>query len=229
MNANSNNYLKFNYVFDLETGESLEHLVEVSKNDIISKVDIPKTLPEWVKLENNKCSNCTLHDSDYCPIAVRLIDPIKKFHNFKSHCKTHVTVISNERNYSKDTDLQDGLRSLFGLIMATSGCPSMDSFRPMALHHLPFASINETIYKIVSMFLVKRFSEYKEQSSMPISVQEIEDIYNKIEEINFGMKERLLQYVKNDSTLNAIIILDSTASMVSFRLEKMLQELQYDV
>lgn len=217
--------LTFRYIFNLETGETLEHEVQVDKKTITSHVDVPKKIPDWAMLENNQCGNCTLKGTDYCPIAVRLIAPINTFHTLTSHCKAHVSVVTNERTYAKDTDVQDGLRSLFGLIMATSGCPSMEAFRPMALHHLPFASVSETTYRIISLYLIKRFIEYKGKTSMPISIDEVDSIYDKIDGVNAGIRARLSQCVKNDSTLNALVILGSVASLVPFKLEQTLNDL----
>lgn len=90
----------------------------------------PSKPSDWAKLSFHQCDRCQLKDTEYCPVAVRLEAPLKSFNSYISYKRVNVTVTSEERIISKETDLQDGLRSLFGLIMATSGCPTMAPFEP---------------------------------------------------------------------------------------------------
>lgn len=62
--------------------------------------------------------------------------------------------MTEERTYSKDTLLQQGLASLLGIVMTTSGCPVLEPLKPMVRFHLPFATLTETVYRMVSMCLV---------------------------------------------------------------------------
>ena len=41
--------------------------------------------------------------------------------------------------------------------MATSGCPHMDFFKPMARFHLPLANAEETVYRATSMYLLAQY------------------------------------------------------------------------
>ena len=68
-----------------------------------------------------------------------------------------MTVIVKERGYFKIGTLQEGLSPLLGIIMTTSGCPVMEPLKPMVRYHLPFASLEETVFRMVSMFLMAQF------------------------------------------------------------------------
>jgi hypothetical protein len=71
----------------------------------------------------------------YCPVARNLARVADHFKDEKSFRKATVFVKSPERFYGKQTDLQTGLQSLFGLIMSTSACPHMEFLRRLAKFH----------------------------------------------------------------------------------------------
>jgi hypothetical protein len=58
-----------------------------------------------------------------CPVAIDIETISSQFADILSYEEAHIEVITQERSYSKATDAQTGLRSLLGLIMATSACP----------------------------------------------------------------------------------------------------------
>ena len=114
------------------------------------------SLPAWTLLEHEQCICCPLDSSrsPHCPIAVNLVRLIDDFKGFLSSDRVSVTCTTPERTYLKETFLQNGLHSIFGLIMATSACPVMDFFRPMARFHLPFSTLEESLVRTVSFYLL---------------------------------------------------------------------------
>ena len=90
----------------------------------------------------------------HCPVALNIQGLVEAFRESRSHESVEVTVTTAERTFSKATTLHEGISSLLGLIMATSGCPIMERLKPMARFHLPFASLEETTYRMLSMYLV---------------------------------------------------------------------------
>src|SRR5690606_4431441 len=100
---------------------------------------------DWTRLDYCQCSNCPLRKSETpcCPAAVDLQQLVADFKNQAAFQKVDVIVSTQERSYSKRTGLEEGLRSLMGLIMATSECPILGELRPMASHHMPFATNDE--------------------------------------------------------------------------------------
>src|SRR5260221_470722 len=123
------------YHFRLEDGRVLSHSIAFDPQTAHAP-EPAETPPEWARLEHGQGDGCGLHKSGSCPIAVRLAKPLKTLNGIVSHAPVTVTVVTEEREYGKATDFQEGLRSLLGLIMATSGCPSMAPFRFMARYHL---------------------------------------------------------------------------------------------
>ena len=84
------------------------------------------------------------------------MEPLKQFGTIHSHTEVTTTVVTPERTYVQQGHAQEALRSLFGLIMATSGCPLMLPFKYMARYHLPFSTIEETISRITSTYLLRQ-------------------------------------------------------------------------
>lgn len=224
--APEENHYTFKYHFLLGDGIELSQSVIVDKETLISAINTPTPFPEWTALEFNQCSHCTLKNSAHCPIAIRLIEPLALFNPYISYNKVTVTVTTDERTYSKKTDLQDGIRSLFGLIMATSSCPSMEPFRPMARFHLPFSTIDETVYRVTSMYLLSEFFLHEEESHIPFNMENLFSLYDIIQNVNMGIIQRLRAVAEKDSTLNAVNILDSYAALVPMYIQKKLDQLK---
>lgn len=126
--------------------------------------EIPEQLPSWTKLDSNKCPHCLLNiqSHPHCPVAVHLMKVLAICTNLLSYETIHVDIITNERNVSKETSAQKGVSSLMGLIMATSGCPHTNFLKPMARFHLPLASIEETMCRAVSMYLLAQYFRRKQ-------------------------------------------------------------------
>jgi len=81
--------------------------------------------PKWTRLDHQRCSNCPLSKDDFshCPAAVDLHRVIEDFQGLPAVQKALVWVRTPEREYTKQVGLDEGLRALLGVIMATSACP----------------------------------------------------------------------------------------------------------
>ena len=143
------------YFFEFEKGISWKY--ELSFDD--AQRYIPPaagTAKSWTALEFNKCPHCPLKKdtSPQCPVARNLDQIVEDSKTAISFTRAKVTVTTPERAYAKECAAQDGLRSLFGLLMASSGCPHLDWLRPLARYHLPFASADENLFRVLSLQLV---------------------------------------------------------------------------
>lgn len=225
MEQQEENY-SFEYQFCFEDGRTIFENVEVAKDTLLSGINELITPPEWTRLEFQKCKGCKLKGSTHCPVALRLVEPLRKFNRYSSYTPVKVSVETQDRTYSKDTDLQDGLRSMFGLIMATSGCPSMAPFKPMARFHLPFSTIDETVYRVTSMYLLKKFFIFKTEGIIPFLMDELDALYETIQSVNIGIFERLRVVSEKDSALNAVNILDTFAALVPIYISSKLNLLE---
>ena len=116
-------------------------------------------LPEWTLLDKRSCRACTLDASEHehCPAAVAVADLIEPFGEIVSFTAAKVSVATKERTVTMDTTVQRALRSLLGLYMATSGCPVLARFKPMARYHLPFATPEETLFRSAGAYLLAQY------------------------------------------------------------------------
>ena len=183
--------------------------------------------PEWARLENRQCSNCTLRAdaSPYCPVARNLAPVIDRFVNRISFEEVEFTVKVPAREYRGRVALQKAVGAIFGLIMATSGCPVLDKLRPMASTHLPLAEMGETRYRAISMYLTAQFLRARKGLSAEWDLKGLELIYEQIGEVNRYFIARLRAIKMEDANLNAIIGLDcfrmTSDAVVSRSLDKL--------
>lgn len=185
---------------------------------------------DWTKLSFHRCSACSCDQQQYCHIAVRLQKPARLLNEFVSHQPLEVEVIAPERTYFKKTNAQEGLSSLFGLVMATSGNPAFDHLRGLARFHLPFASLEETMFRSASAYIMREFIRDGDMPDKQAIQDGLRAKYDVIAEVNRCAIYRLRQGIvpQFDAQQNAIIILDSLGAMVSLSLEnrlKMLSEI----
>ena len=167
----------------------------------------PENMPDWIRLENNKCTNCPLDSKEilHCPAALSIHKIAAQFHHDFSITRVDVCVDTIDRSYVKNTDLQTCLRSLFGLVMATSGCPVLSRMRAMAVFHLPFSNLDETIFRIVSTYLVKQYLAMQHGEDNPDwELKGIEDYYHELGVVNQHLLKRLRQASRRDANINAI-------------------------
>ncbi len=188
-----------------------------------------KELPEWAKLEYCKCSHCTLNEADHpcCPLATALAGVIYEFKDIPSYEEVDVSVVMPERTIAKRTTAQKGISSLIGLITPASGCPHTIFFRPMARFHLPFSTHEDTVYRATSMYLLARFFQEKEGAVPEEDFEGLKSIYNNIHKVNVAFSKRLRTASEEDSSVNAIIILDLFTRTIPKVIEDQLDEIRY--
>ncbi|MBF0360512.1 MAG: hypothetical protein HQK49_05835 [Oligoflexia bacterium] len=213
--------IQYNFVFDddkkSDYGRTVKYLIEFNDQNLSYCCKKPEG-PEWSKLEFNRCQNCTLkkEEHNYCPVAKNLSELIDEFNEVNSFQKAKVYVQTPERIYSKNTDVQTGLLSCFGAIMAASGCPHLDIFRPLVKFHLPFSTFEETIYRVVSMFLLKQcYGNLDSKINFKEMMEVLKEKYAQVEIVNQGMLERINKVVKKDADKNAFVALNSFAQIFS--------------
>lgn len=173
--------------------------------------------PEWAKLKFIRCPNCTLDEEQhaFCPIAVNLVGLVDIFRDMISYKEVDLIIQSEERRYAKRTTLQQGISSLVGIYMVTSGCPIMEKLKPMVRHHLPFATLKETQYRAVSMYLLAQYFLYRRGKKPDWDLKNLVKIYDDIQIVNKHFARRLSRIKIKDATLNALVKLDMFAKYVS--------------
>lgn len=179
-------------------------------------------LPGWTRLEHHQCPNCPLSPATtpHCPVAVNLIGLMDAFMDCLSTEPADITVRVESREYTKRAPVQYGVSSLMGLMMATSGCPLLSKLRPMVQTHLPFATIEETIYRAVSMYLLAQYFRYQKQLKPDWDLEHLVELFEQIGQVNQAFSRRLVSINPKDASLNALANLDCFAMVTAFSITK---------
>jgi hypothetical protein len=220
--------LPFHYTFEFpdNTEKQFEVRLNAKTLELVNKKDLPK--PAWTKLKYKQCEDCPLGDEhEYCPVAVNLSALVESFKDSISYDRTNVRVQTNERVYEKMTTVQKGLSSIVGIYMVTSDCPVMDKLRPMVRFHLPFGSIEETVYRAVSMYLTAQYLLMRQGKTPDWDLTKLVEIYRAVTHVNRGIANRLASASEEDANTNAVVILSAYAEMIPFSIEHHLAELEY--
>jgi hypothetical protein len=220
------NPIKIDYIFNFKNGDKREIPIQLDENTLALVSNVALTPSFWSALTFHQCNNCPLDPQSHpnCPIALSLGDIVNTFQNYNSYDTVTVEVIDSRRSYFKETTLQNGLGSLMGIIMATGGCPIMEPLRPLVRFHLPFASMEETEFRIVSMYLVAQYFRDKNGKNADWPLAGLQEIYNKVKDVNKFFAERLRSATSKDASVNAIIILDCFAKAVPFAIRTTLSD-----
>ncbi len=184
--------------------------------------DTGKPPPPWTRLDFHRCGHCPLpHTTPTCPFAAAFSGFVEDFDRFYSYEEALIKVETQSRTIVARKPLQHAVASLIGLIGATSGCPHLAFYRPMARFHLPFARDDETLYRVFSMYLLSRFLE-----NGTVDLADLTTHAAAACRVNHGMAERLRAAFRKDVMVNAIITLDSFAQAVPLVIEDRLNELR---
>lgn len=173
--------------------------------------------PEWTRLGCNQCSNCPLDPAtvEYCPAALDFADIAQHFANTASIERADVWVHTKERSYFKNCDMQNILRSLFGLIMASGSCPILSRLKPLAEFHLPFASLEETVHRMTGTYLIRQYLIKCQGHGEPDwDMKGLQQLYHELKVVNMALMQRIRQASKEDANINAIQTFVSISSIV---------------
>lgn len=218
-----------NYFLIPEKGNEVNFNLRFNEPDCLFITSSQEPLADWTKLEFHRCTNCPLDiDScERCPVAVNLSDIINYCGALCSHDRVQVEVTMPDRKMTADMTLQKVLSSLVGLVMATSACPHLAFFRPMARFHLPLANEQETIYRAVSTYLLSQYFQVREGKPADMDLSGLVDIYHQLQNINTAMAARVRAASKQDAASNAVVLLDLFAKTVPYSIEDSLEDIRH--
>ena len=219
--------IKIVYDFRFPDGTAKKFDIHLDRDNLLLMADRKQELPPWARLEYKQCSNCPLDKTrhPYCPVAANLSGIVQEFRGITSKDTVDVNVVVKERAYSKTTSIKEGLSPLLGVIMATSGCPVMEPLKPMARYHLPFASLDETAYRTLAMFLVAQLIREQAGKKPEWGVEGLAKIYGEIKTLNKDFGQRMIEAARSDANVHALVNLNVFALMVPMAAEKMLKEM----
>jgi hypothetical protein len=184
--------------------------------------------PNWTRLDYQQCSNCPLSRNDYshCPAAVDLYRVIEDFQGLPAFTKAMVWVRTPEREYTKQAGLEEGLRALLGVIMATSACPVLGKLKPMAQNHLPFANNQEFILRAVSLYLARQYFNFREGRLADWELKGLVRMFQQLQLVNQAFWQRIHDTCDGDSNLKAFLTFFSMSSSMTYSLETQLQKIR---
>jgi hypothetical protein len=216
------------YCYKFASGSLATFTLNLDRKTLLLQKGKHRHPPLWALLGHKQCEICPLEVKDnlYCPVAVNFVDIAEKFKDFVSHEDVVVTVTTADRIYAKNTTIQQGLSPLIGIIMTTSGCPVMEHLKPMVRFHLPFASLDETVFRMVSMHLLVQYYRNQEGMKTEWRLDGLTSVYAKVSIVNRDFADRLRDAAKKDANINALVNLDCFATMVPFVAEDTLKQLK---
>lgn len=226
---NEQDLIKFKYSFIFADGKNIDFSIRLDSHNLNYVADNHDVPADWAKLENGQCPNCALDSATimYCPVCLRIHNILNAFLNTASYEKVKVIVQAAERVYSSDTTIQKGLSSMLGIYMVTCGCPILSQIKPMVRYHLPFASLEDTLYRAASSYLLRQYFRHSKGEEADWDLKGLVDIYREIQTVNIGLMERFRSLAKKDASINAMILLDIFAKELPYSIEESLKELEY--
>lgn len=196
------------YRLTFTDGECVEHVVNVDG-------DASATPGEaWTRLEYHQCGHCPLDPAatPHCPFATALAGPARRLARRASYEPVMVAVFWRGREIRQETTLQRALGSLLGAICAASACPYTAPLKAMVRYHLPFSSSDETLYRVLGTYLLGQFLRAQRGLAADWRLDRLREIYRNLREVNAGMAKRLRTAAEEDSSINALVLLDLLAA-----------------
>ncbi|NUM55613.1 MAG: hypothetical protein HUU46_18360 [Candidatus Hydrogenedentes bacterium] len=227
----TNGTIDIAYQFRCADGEKLDAAlcIKLDAKTLEAKRERAETPPDWAKLDVHQCRVCPLSAPEHahCPAALAFVDILNEFGPLLSFTEVEVTIVTRERTVTSKTSVQRALSSLVGLSMATSGCPILARFKPMARFHLPLATREETMFRSVGAYLLGQYFLKLRGAAPDIDLRGLRETYDLIHEVNVGLANRLRVIPAGDAHLNALVILDLFAHALPYSIDEGLAELEH--
>lgn len=219
----ANSPRRFRYSLYLNDGSS--HTIDIVLDPATQNCQQPPLVDQpWTRLDCHRCPHCPLtpENTPLCPLAARLAPLVERVGSLLSYDNVAVEVHDGMRTIRANVPASTAASSVMGLISASSGCPHTAFLKPLAWFHQPFASEEETVFRVLSSHLV----EHQLNGDGPPDLQQLKDRYRAIEQVNMHIAKRLLESCDNDAAINAIVHLDIFAKAIPFAVDQMLEELR---
>lgn len=216
----------------------IEYLFEFPNAPVASfKVDLERKtdprripmLPEWTKLGYQQCQTCPLNPQQHshCPAALDVHSILGPLQPIAAHSRLDVRVITPQREYAKRVTVEEAVRSLMGLVMATSACPVFGVLKPVARNHLPFASMEEQALRTVSFYLMQQYFAVHEGKTPDWALTQLIRQFKTIQMVNHAFWQRITGHVQNDANARALLSFFTLSGNLSTSLDQQLDQV-YD-
>ncbi|MEM6492579.1 MAG: hypothetical protein AAF684_11860 [Pseudomonadota bacterium] len=220
--------IKISYRIGFPDGDLTLDFMFARESFMLDLDDARETAPEWTRLSHHQCPNCPLTpaEASHCPAAVAIALVLATIGDRWSTEPVAASVIRDGRAISIETDLQNVLGAMFGLIGPTSGCPRLAPLRPMARMHAPFVPVEETIARSAALFLLGRYFAQRDGETVDLSLDRLHEMYLDLNTVNIALARRLQSAEEKDAARNAVALLDMRAASADISLDADLEGLR---
>ena len=218
---------EINYQFIFKGKEkNLSYTVQVDANPKAIASEKPAQCPDWTLLEFKQCPECPLKPKSHpvCPAAYAIKDIVNDCKTLLSFQEVELKVNFANRSIECKTQVQDALSSLLGLVLANSACPRFEFFRPMAYFHLPLATAEETMFRVLSSYLLAAYFQGKVSSG--VDLDPLYAIYHQLQTVNTHLAKRIESLSEGDATQNAVVLLHLLSCILPETLDHTLHDLR---
>lgn len=217
--------INITYIFTFESGRSETFSLDFDEETMTMLTAPPSTPKSWTALEFCQCSHCPLQKEHqpHCPPALQLQHVVQHIGDEFSFTEIILEVQTAERRIRTKTFMSSAFASLMGLVMATTGCPYANFFRPMARFHLPLASGKETAFRAITTYLMGQYFQKRNGLDFDYELQGLKKIYKDMETVNAGFSQRLLNSGQLEE-INSLVSLDLHAKNLPFIIEDAAEE-----
>ena len=214
---------RFRYSLHLSDGSSHSIVIVLDPASQSCQQPAPVEQP-WTRLDCHRCPHCPLDaaSSPLCPLAARLAPLVERVGSLLSYDMVAAEVHDGVRTIRANVSAATAASSIMGLISATSGCPHTAFLKPLAWFHQPFASEEETLFRVLSSHLVEHLLHGSGEPDLDLLKQR----YRAVEQVNVHLARRLLEGCDNDAAINAIVHLDIFAKVIPFAVDRTLAQLR---
>ena len=214
--------LVYTYKFKFKNNTEKVFKVFIDPDTMETIRDESKENPEWAKLKNFHCDNCAVKSNSeaFCPVALSLSDIIEFFSNIPSYEEAELEVTTPERTYSKTTSVQVGVGGLIGILMPTSGCPTMGKLKTISkipfTPLLQFRKLNSEYFPCTSL---AQYFRMKHGKKTDWDMNYLKTMYEEIQRLNVNIAKKIANLEKMDASINAVVVLNNFADSITFSLD----------
>jgi hypothetical protein len=214
------------YIFTFADGSRADFQVD----ELSSLPPPPRSsegLPRWMDLDAHRCQHCPMPRGQctVCPAIEAVYPIIQSFDLRVSSDSCELTVVQNDVTHQAHTSIQNAVRSLIGLQLALSACPTMSRLRPMARFHVPLSDGDQTLFRVFGMHMLRQYLRHAQGESPDWSLASLQALYTDIHDVNRQLADRIRAATHKDATVNGLVILDAFAHEVEYNIETNLKEL----
>jgi len=96
----------------------------------------------------------------------------------------------------------------------------------MACFHLPFATVEESMYRSVSAYLLRQYFSHQNGENCDFFMHRIQEHYNEVQQVNEGILKRINMTSEMDADKNAIVTLNALAQILVMEVDEDLDSLK---